>query len=958
MKHIIFCILFLFPVLLFAQYPNNPIKSRLGWQTTGDGLVYRGAGAPAYSPGTLFNAWMYLDTTNYTLYMYRNFQWTKLPLVNNGLTFDGSYVQLGGTLVENTTVEKSSYTFNLGKVSGANNGYLSFYGTDPYYAGILTTKDGTESGLTIGNKVWGFEIDDGSHVSSLSGTRFGFDATYLGTLGVSQFKMDSTRFFLRGLNSYASHTAADANVGEYQLYKINNSRAIYLKNSTVTSQDILGTGTADRLARWTGTNTLGAGSWSDNLTRLQAQVPVQFQSVTTAGLPTGVTGYTVYNTTTNGPAWYQGSRWAYGLESTFARGTATRVPFFDANGQVTDNAAATINLTGVLGRMEIRGSIDQKTLVVRRTNSSQTTNVFEVASESGGSITSINALGYINSTDLRLQNNGRTALRGVTNFSTFADNVASTFFQVSNSSDGNRLLFTSESGNPLARLAFLSTGAYVYNGSFASSPAPVSQFAVINTVSATQPMTIKLANPQNVDAFRITSSADVKLFHVENDGKVSIKNSTTAARDLDVNGEVRIRDLTTDSPVDIVGADGDGDLGRFSLSGLSVSGGTLTAQNIGNTNLTLSGNRTLTGAGYWLKYPNMEFNIGDTTWLFSKGVRPYLYARSKTYKPNQDSVAGQIILNTNGPQANLQLFGSANASNNFSGAIFLYDLSANTAKNKGWFVANDQRDLTEDGLNFKQVGTGFSGFNTHYIMRNNGTFTVGAPTLSPVMAISHDTVLIGKLPIINANINGNVAYSEAPFKVVNLGIVGSPSASNKVIVNAKFYIGTDSTLKFDPANDLLQLSQYGTGTKEAADLSKTQSAYIAGIATDGTVLDLERKRDTTIYIDDADYDFSAAITTAQIASRFNRVILWMTTTGAAGSDSEITLHTPDANLMQVEYLIHSVDEAGGFANVIRFGTNNAVDSTNGLVSSYFPAAGQGVGIRAGLRSGVYKYRYY
>ena len=173
----------------------------------------------------------------------------------------------------------------------------------------------------------------------------------------------------------------------------------------------------------------------------------------------------------------------------------------------------------------------------------------------------------------------------------------------------------------------------------------------------------------------------------------------------------------------------------------------------------------------------------------------------------------------------------------------------------------------------------------------------------------------------------------------------------------KIYFAPDSTFSFDPANDLLQLSQYGTGAKEAADLSKTQSSYIAGFATDGTVLDLERKRDTTIYIDDTDYDFSAAITTAQIASRYNRVIFWMTTTGAAGSDSDLTLHTPDANLMQVEYLIHSVDEAGGFSNKIVFGTNNAVDSTNGLVTNYYPAAGDGIHMRAGLRSGVYKYRY-
>ena len=158
-------------------------------------------------------------------------------------------------------------------------------------------------------------------------------------------------------------------------------------------------------------------------------------------------------------------------------------------------------------------------------------------------------------------------------------------------------------------------------------------------------------------------------------------------------------------------------------------------------------------------------------------------------------------------------------------------------------------------------------------------------------------------------------------------------------------------------NKLIQAHGYGTSATTAATLGLTESGYVAGFATDGKIYGREQKRDTTIYVDDADYDFSAALTTAQISRRYNRVIFWMTTTGGAGSDSEITLHTPDANLMQVEYLIHSVDEAGGFANVIRFGSNNAVDSTNGLVSSYFPAAGDGIHIRAGLRSAAYKYRY-
>ncbi len=53
-------------------------------------------------------------------------------------------------------------------------------------------------------------------------------------------------------------------------------------------------------------------------------------------------------------------------------------------------------------------------------------------------------------------------------------------------------------------------------------------------------------------------------------------------RTLDVNGEVRIRDLTTDTPTRLVGADADGDLGQVTVgSGLSLSGGTLTNPNTG-----------------------------------------------------------------------------------------------------------------------------------------------------------------------------------------------------------------------------------------------------------------------------------------------------------------------------------------------------------------------------------------
>ena len=59
----------------FAQYPNAPNKMRLGAQTTGDGLIYRHAGTPSWTPSGLNNAWLSVDTLTGDLYAYRGGQW-------------------------------------------------------------------------------------------------------------------------------------------------------------------------------------------------------------------------------------------------------------------------------------------------------------------------------------------------------------------------------------------------------------------------------------------------------------------------------------------------------------------------------------------------------------------------------------------------------------------------------------------------------------------------------------------------------------------------------------------------------------------------------------------------------------------------------------------------------------------------------------------------------------------
>lgn len=347
------------------------------------------------------------------------------------------------------------------------------------------------------------------------------------------------------------------------------------------------------------------------------------------------------------------------------------------------------------------------------------------------------------------------------------------------------------------------------------------------------------------------------------------------------------------TPTRIVGADADGDLGELSLSGLSITSGVLTAQSI--YNLLPTSDVQIAAANNSLRLNSLDTMKMNHAIITTPGT------------------TNLLLLNPN--------VGSTGYPSSLGGGYHtvLNGTMATTNAGTGHIVIGG---IVNDGLgaNFG-VALGYAA----NIGSNQG------------VAIGYDADATG---VDNSMAIGYGARADEDYEISlgsnnygKLNLWAGRSGGQIVAVN------------------------YGTGTKEATDLSKTQSAFIAGFATDGTILDLERKRDTTIYIDDSDYDFSAAITTAQIASRYNRVIFWMTTTGAAGSDSELTLHTPDANLMQVEYLIHSVDEAGGFANVIRFGTNNAVDSTNGLVSSYFPAAGDGVHIRAGLRSGVYKYRY-
>jgi hypothetical protein len=81
MKRLVLLSLLIFPIFLFAQYPTFSNKQKLGVQTTGDGLIFRGTtvnNIPNYIPSNVNNAYFHLDTTNNKLYLYNINSWQQV----------------------------------------------------------------------------------------------------------------------------------------------------------------------------------------------------------------------------------------------------------------------------------------------------------------------------------------------------------------------------------------------------------------------------------------------------------------------------------------------------------------------------------------------------------------------------------------------------------------------------------------------------------------------------------------------------------------------------------------------------------------------------------------------------------------------------------------------------------------------------------------------------------------
>lgn len=399
----------------------------------------------------------------------------------------------------------------------------------------------------------------------------------------------------------------------------------------------LGTGTTNRVPLWTATNTLGSSNIQDNNTAVSIlnSKPFLPGQWTTAGRPTGVTGYEGYNTTGNGKEWYNGTRWAYALESTFARGTNTCVPYFNSFGQIINSANMTFNgslfsvggsITATTDIHSTSSSFDGLRSIYIRHNSDGTNVRGALYAQVGSNVNTDNTISiqsfsdsYTNSVfggtyiagnylvaGTSFQPTGNTKrmhfATGVTKATTSSDTVEYVYHRFNLSSSlssstrfaaisnrGIQIPSTATAGRVLSKVNqyWLSYNTDSLQVNYRDN----SGWHMIATRAYTRsliPMTLYTGDGTLTSNRTITSGG----FDLRYTGSFSVGSPSAPARTLHVTGAARITG-SAGTATTIMGRDANGDISSLGLSGLSIISGVLTATGSADGNGIYTGSGTL-----------------------------------------------------------------------------------------------------------------------------------------------------------------------------------------------------------------------------------------------------------------------------------------------------------------------------------------------------------------------------
>jgi hypothetical protein len=386
---------------------------------------------------------------------------------------------------------------------------------------------------------------------------------------------------------------------------------------TGSASGVTGTGTTGTIPVWSTSTALGDSPLtvaSGNVTatgtgafRLPNGTDAQRPGTPTAGMER-------YSTTNGTHEWYGASAWERGVRSANATGlgTVSRVPFYDANGRLTDNTNFRASLTAgaivlSFGTGAGFGGTDNFFMGRSAGGSASGAGNNCYGAEAGFSLST----GFYNNLygqgagaflTTGYQNNSIGEYAGPRNaaYNTTAIGRRAAFF--SNSSES--IFIGAQAGYRSQGLYNIVIGGYSVNSSDSLTGAfntiigtttatGLSGSAAMNTIIGSQisPPSNTASNQLVISNVVFATGASGTGTTIEAGSKVGIKVAAPA-RDLHIAGEVRVTDLTTDTPTRIVGADADGDLGAITVgTGLSLSGGTLTATAgaAGVTNLAFSG---------------------------------------------------------------------------------------------------------------------------------------------------------------------------------------------------------------------------------------------------------------------------------------------------------------------------------------------------------------------------------
>ncbi len=401
-----------------------------------------------------------------------------------------------------------------------------------------------------------------------------------------------------------------------------------------------GSGTTNRIPIFTAARTIGNSNIQDNNTVVSIlnSKPFSLGQWTTAGRPTGVQGYLGYNTTTNGLDWYNGTRWATGLESTFARGTSTYVPVFDANGQIAQNYY--FRFSGdilYIGEPNVRirpvnSAGTQWLSIGTGTATTQGVNIWGSSVGSSGVVIGFNATALNNAVAIGSGTYAAQSGTSIGNGSvTEGINVAIGDLARANGTSGaiaigrrtiapaNGFFVAGSGGNNSAQITevFFGSGvqrnntggttdgvgtSYTINGSGALG----SNFAGGNVTIAGgkgtgtgTPGDVIFSTSALLGSGSTLQSLTQRWWIKGNNGWMG--NTSSPTQELDVNGDAYIRDSlrigtlpTLSTTPSLVGADASGWFGKITVgSGLSISSGTLSATAAADGNGIYTGSGTL-----------------------------------------------------------------------------------------------------------------------------------------------------------------------------------------------------------------------------------------------------------------------------------------------------------------------------------------------------------------------------